>query len=187
MAKIISLLHLKRWDNLFKRTECILSKRLRQTLYGDKLYKIAGILKSKSPDDIYKGFVSHWKTPENLILDSNELGTILDDFNIKASIPNYKERMMFFNLVTYLPDDILTKVDRASMAVSLEVRVPILDHRVVEFSKRLLLSFKIKNCKSKCILSQVLYKYIPKELIERHKMGFDILLIIGKEVLCMTG
>ena len=86
------------WDNLFRKVEYLLPKRFRQTLYGDKLYKIAGILKSKSPGDVYKGFVSHWKTPENLVLDSNEPETILDNFSIKASIPNFKERMMFLTL-----------------------------------------------------------------------------------------
>ncbi len=174
MTKIISLLPLETWDNLFGKVEYLLPKRIRQTLYGDKLYKIAGILRSKSPDDVYKGFVSHWKTPENLVLGSNEPETILDNFSIKTSIPNFKERMMFFDLVTYLPDDILTKVDRASMAVSLEARVPILDYRVVEFSKKLPLDFKIRNGETKWILRNILYKYVPKELFERPKSGFGI-------------
>ena len=174
MTKIISLLPLETWDNLFGKVEYLLPKRLRQTLYGDKLYKIAGILRSKSPDDVYKGFVSHWKAPENLVLGSNEPETILDNFSIKTSIPNFKERMMFSDLVTYLPDDILTKVDRASMAVSLEARVPILDYRVVEFSKKLPLDFKIRNGESKWILRNILYKYVPKELFERPKSGFGI-------------
>ncbi len=140
---------------------------------GEKMHRLAELL-TVGPEGIYLHFVSHWKRPTDLVLGSNEPLTVLTDFSQHAALSDFLQQMMFLDLVTYLPDDILAKVDRASMGVSLEARVPILDHRVVEFVARLPVSMKIRNGQGKWLLRQVLYRYVPKDLVERPKMGFGV-------------
>jgi asparagine synthase (glutamine-hydrolysing) len=141
---------------------------------GDKMHKAAGVLGLNDPDAFYRAVVSHWRQPEALIKGSREPGGPLTDATIPALIPDFVERMQYLDLVTYLPDDILTKVDRASMAVALEARVPLLDHRVVQFAFGLPARLKQRDGKSKWLLRQVLYRHVPKILIERPKMGFGV-------------
>jgi asparagine synthase (glutamine-hydrolysing) len=142
---------------------------------GDKLHKLSEILALKDLESMYLGLVSLWKDPTQIVMEAREPRTILTDRSRWANVNEFTLQMMALDLVTYLNDDILTKVDRASMAVSLEARVPLLDHRVVEFAWRIPLSMKIKReGQGKWLFRQVLYRYVPQRLIERPKMGFGI-------------
>jgi len=141
---------------------------------GDRLHKGAGILSSESVDGLYRGLVSHWDAPADVVVGGVEPPTLLagnaPDFGPLDAV----ERMMALDLMTYLSDDILVKVDRAAMAVSLETRVPMLDHRVVDFAWRLPLHLKQRDGVGKWVLRQVLYRHVPQTLIDRPKMGFGI-------------
>jgi asparagine synthase (glutamine-hydrolysing) len=141
---------------------------------GDRLYKLADYLQLRSPVSIYLNALSQWTAPCAVVLGASEPAVIAEFMHQQCWLPSVQEQAMLTDLVNYLPHDILAKVDRASMAVSLEARVPILDHRVVEFAWRLPLRFKIRNGKQKWILRQVLYRYVPPELVERPKMGFGV-------------
>jgi asparagine synthase (glutamine-hydrolysing) len=152
----------------------LLPERLRLPNLADRLPKLAEVLEHRDGAAFYRELVSHWKHPDRLVLGACEPQTILSDPARMPALPALRERMMLLDLLTYLPDDILTKVDRASMAVSLEVRVPLLDHRLVEFAWRVPTAFKYRNGQGKWLLRQVLYRYVPKELMERPKMGFGV-------------
>ncbi len=174
LSKACTVLSPHAWDRLFQGLGPVLPAKIQQRNPADKLQKLAEVLSFESPEVLYHGLVSHWKDPGSLVLGAHEPATRLTDRSQWARLPDFTQRMMFFDAVTYLPDDILVKVDRASMGVSLESRVPLLDHRVVEFAWRLPLSLKIRRNQGKWLLRQVLYKYVPRQLIERPKMGFGI-------------
>jgi asparagine synthase (glutamine-hydrolysing) len=141
---------------------------------GDKLHKGAGLLSSCSAADLYRGMVSHWSDPSGVVLGTCEPVTVLTGAAPELPGLGDVDRMMALDMLSYLPDDILVKVDRAAMGVSLETRVPMLDHRVVEFAWTLPLDYKLHNGMTKWPLRQVLYRHVPRELIERPKMGFGV-------------
>lgn len=145
---------------------------------GEKLHKGARVMASRSVDALYLGMVSNWDDPSALVCNGLEPATLLTGQRPELQGFTDIERMMALDLLTYLPDDILTKVDRAAMGVSLETRVPFLDHRVVEFAWKLPLSYKLRyengSYTSKWALRQVLYRHVPKAMVERPKMGFGV-------------
>ena len=141
---------------------------------GDKLHKGAALLGSRSVEDLYRDMVSHWADPASVVLGANEPATVSTEAQPDLAGLGDVERMMALDMLSYLPDDILTKVDRAAMGVSLETRVPFLDHRVVEFAWSLPLDYKLRQGVSKWPLRQVLYRHVPQGLIERPKMGFGV-------------
>ena len=141
---------------------------------GDKLHRRADLLRSHSLTELYRGLVSYWPYPNNVLL-----GAVEPDSALTGMVPglcglNNVERLMALDMLSYLPDDILAKVDRAAMGVSLETRAPFLDHRVVEFVWSLPLDYKLHGSVTKWSLRQILYRHVPRELIERPKMGFSI-------------
>jgi asparagine synthase (glutamine-hydrolysing) len=159
---------------VFDRLGRLVPAGLRYSEPGVKLHKLAEILAVRTPEEIYWGLVSHWKHPVDLVPGAKEPPTVLTDTRAWAEVRDFEHRMMYFDTVSYLPDDILVKVDRAAMGVSLETRVPFLDHRLVEFAWRLPLHFKIRAGETKWLLRQVLHRHVPKRLIERPKMGFGV-------------
>lgn len=162
------------WDSLTRAFGRMLPMRLRYSNAGDKLHKLADIFATACPEEMYYGLVSQWREPTSVLKGAKEPVTSLSDPTAWGGLSDLTHRMMYLDTVSYLPDDILVKVDRAAMGVSLETRVPLLDHRVLEFAWRLPLSMKLRDGESKWLLRQILYRHVPRVLIERPKMGFGI-------------
>jgi len=157
------------WDQVFRAAP----RRFRPPNAGNKMHKLAGALQADG-DQAYKQFLTQWPDPNSLLHTGTEPAFLTDRPCLKSLVPDYIERMQYIDAKTYMVDDILTKVDRASMAVGLEARVPILDHRVVEFAWSLPGSMKIRDGKGKWLLRRMLSRHVPDALIERPKMGFGV-------------
>ena len=158
---------------LWERVFGLLPQRQRLPHPSEKIFKAAAMLR-EGRQGAYRALVSAWHEPETLVKHGAELKGAVFDASIAAKLPDALDRMQYLDAATYLPDDILTKVDRASMAVALEVRVPLLDHRVVELTWRLPSRLLMRRGTSKWLLRQVLYRHVPKHLVERPKMGFTL-------------
>ena len=135
---------------------------------------LAEILHYETEEQLYLGLVSHWRAPASIVRDVSEPNAGVSDPSMWPKPAALESRLMAVDALTYLPDDILVKVDRAAMGVSLETRAPFLDHAVVEMAWRLPLSLKIRRRQGKWALRQVLYRHVPKKLVDRPKMGFGV-------------
>ena len=175
IAGSIGLLPPSRWDRLAKALGHIVPAAGRYRGPGEKLYKIRDLLQQRTSADRYRSLLSAaFQDPVSLVRGGRDMdGGIARAFTAGLSTGTV-ERMMLADQLEYLPDDLLAKVDRVSMAVSLEVRVPLLDHRVAEFAWRLPRRFKVRNGETKWLLRALLYKRVPRAMVERGKMGFSV-------------
>ncbi len=162
------------WERLVRPVDSFIPARLRVKRPGEKMHKLADIVALRDEAAMYQSLVSHWELESGVVHGAPSAPTLLDRPDEWARVPDFTHSMLYLDFMTYLPDDILAKVDRASMAVSLEGRVPLLDHRVVEFAWRVPMSMKIREGQGKWLLRQVLDRYVPRTLIERPKMGFGV-------------
>ena len=174
LASLMASVPISLWDKLYSIFRPFLPSRSQFALPGDKIHKLSEIIGLNGPETIYQTLISNWKKPEELVIGIDSSSSIVSPNKEWGLHENIENAMMALDTTNYLPDDILTKVDRAAMGVSLETRIPFLDHRVVEFAWSLPLEMKVREGQGKWILRQVLYKYVPKELIERPKMGFGM-------------
>ena len=161
-------------ESILNNFSFALPKSLRISSQAFRLKKIAELLTASSPEELYFQLISHWSVPERLVIGANSSTRLPSELLSTAQMTEIENQMMLMDSSTYLPDDVLVKIDRAAMGVSLETRTPILDHRIVEFAWRLPLHMKIRKHEGKLPLRQVLDRYVPRSLTERPKAGFGV-------------
>jgi asparagine synthase (glutamine-hydrolysing) len=162
------------WDTIGHVLWPLLRRGPEPERIGDRAHKLAEMLKAPSREAFYRNMISHQVRPERMVLGAREPDTAMTLSALWPPQGSFDERMMFIDQISYLPDDILVKVDRAAMSVSLETRVPLLDHRLVEFAWSLPLHLKRRQGIGKWLLREVLYRHVPRKLIERPKTGFGV-------------
>ncbi len=152
----------------------LLPKRLRHIPVGDKLHKLAEVVAAPGMETLYLNLMSHWKKPQDIAIGGKDPLTAITDTDSWPRVSDFTHRMMHLDMETYLPGDILVKVDRAAMGVSLEGRIPLLDTDIIEFAWRIPYHMKVRNGRGKWLMRETLYKHVPKQLIDRPKRGFGI-------------
>ena len=163
-----------RLDHIYKKFSGVIPFGQKDFRFGEKLHKLGEVFDAQTKEELYWRLVSQWKNPTDALVDSYEPRTMLGTQAEWPTARSFTQQMMLLDTLTYLPDDILVKLDRASMAVSLESRVPFLDHKVFEFAWSLPQHLKIRRRQGKWILRKVLERHVPPVLFDRPKMGFGV-------------
>ncbi len=161
-----------RWDSAYKLVNSFIHRSQGIAWPGDKLHKIADAMRINQGELYYADRLSHWKNANQVVLDAPEAATFLNSRDTWPQANDLRDWMMAMDAKHYIPEDNLVRLDRAAMACSLETRAPLLDHRLVELAWTMPLHMKIRNGTGKWLLREVLYQYVPRELIDRPKMGF---------------
>lgn len=174
MARALTALPPAGWDGLQQGLHPFLPASLKQIRLGDQVHKFAEVLPAATPEALFHDLSSQWRQSNRLVTDSGPFSTIFHTPQAWPQGVNFTERMMYLDMMSYLPDDILVKVDRTAMGVSLETRIPLLDHRLVEFVWRLPLHMKVRAKQNKWLLRELLYRYVPRSLVDRPKQGFRV-------------
>jgi len=162
------------WDRTYRAASRLVPGLSAPRFAGGKIRKLGNLLLQNSEDEMYRSLLSAWQNPDQLLAHPRMSRSRIDEELSKSSKLPLLDRMMLLDQQTYLADDLLAKIDRASMAVSLEARVPLLDHRVVEFAWRLKPTHKVRNGRGKWLLRQVLYDLVEPDLVDRPKVGFSV-------------
>ena len=173
-SRTLDALSVESWDRLLRIPRPLFPEAVRPHLSGDTFHKLADVLATDRTSLAHRTLLSHWRDPASVVPDSSEPPTVHTHGSGGPAEMSVVERMMYLDQLSYLPDQILAKVDRATMAVGLEARMPILDHRVVEFAWRLPLSMKLSSGEPKLALRRVLARHVPAELVDRPKQGFSV-------------
>lgn len=173
-ASVIRMIPAAAWNAIGTVARPLIPGSRPGRLLAGRAFHAADVLNAGNRKELYHQLISYWKDPEEVVIGASEPPTIFEAQNGWPDEAEFGDMMMYLDGMSYLPDDILTKVDRAAMGVSLETRVPFLDHRVVEFAWKLPLRYKIHNGEGKLILRKILHQYVPKELTQGPKMGFGV-------------
>ena len=173
-GRAIGLVPAPAWDRVLAPFGPAMPAGFRGRVTGDRMHKAGELLKQESFEQVYRDLVSHWRRPEEVVLGGVEPPTALTDPARWLGVEQPLPRMMYLDSVSYLPDDILVKVDRAAMAVSLESRAPLLDHRVYELAWRMPPALRSMVGGGKPALKRLLRRHVPPAITDRPKMGFGV-------------